>query len=136
MDCSCWSSGWSSCFSVACPCAGQEASSIERIGKATARTNMEQDYRATPVADCVAPVLSTAFLLEGQRRRVDAIAQSRRPRPIGEDVAQVPSAVCAGDFNAAHPEGVVLVLVNGLGIRGNHKAGPSASGVELRPGKK
>ena len=34
------------------------------------------------------------------------------------------------------PEGIVLVLVDGLRVGGNHEAGPAAAGIELRAGKK
>src|ERR1700690_3616283 len=45
--------------------------------------------------------------LEGERRGVDAVALSVRPRPVVEDVAQVPAAGAADDLGAAHEQAVV-----------------------------
>jgi len=46
-------------------------------------------------------------------------------------VAEVAAAARAGDLDAAHAKIAVLVLVDGLGLGGNHEAGPAAAGVEF-----
>src|SRR3569623_588220 len=50
-------------------------------------------------------------------------------------MAEVAPAFGAGDLDAVHAVGVVLVFVNGPGLRRDDEAGPSAAGVELGPGE-
>ena len=45
---------------------------------------------------------------KGQRRRVDAIAQTGGFRAVVENVAQMAAAMRANDFRAAHPQTVIL----------------------------
>ena len=74
-------------------------------------------------------------LFEGERGGVDAVAEAGGTRAVGEDVAQVAAAAGAGDFNPAHAEGVVFVLVDGFGVGGDHEAGPAAAGIEFGSGQ-
>ena len=55
---------------------------------------------------------------EGKRGGVDAVAQAGGRGAVGEDMAKVAAATRAGDFNTAHSEGVVFVLVDGCDSAG------------------
>jgi len=72
-----------------------------------------------------------AFAGEAERGGIDAVAQAGGARTIGEDVAKMAAAAGTGDFNAPHAVAPVLVLIDGFGAGGDHKAGPAATGVEL-----
>src|SRR4051794_36288313 len=71
------------------------------------------------------------LLVELERRRVDAVAQARRLRPVLEDVAQVGIAVAAHHFRAAHPEAVVRLLGDVLPGYRLVEAGPARARFEL-----
>src|ERR671924_73047 len=51
-----------------------------------------------------------SFLVELQRRRVDAVAQSRRARAVVEDVPEVGVAARAGDFDSPHAVAAILMF--------------------------
>jgi len=72
-----------------------------------------------------------AFSGEGERGRVDAVAQACGPGAVREDVAEMAAAAGAGDLDAAHTVTQVLVLIDGFGAGGDHEAGPAAARVEL-----
>jgi hypothetical protein len=65
------------------------------------------------------------------RYRVDAVAQPGRRRPVVEDVAEMASAVRAGDLRPLHEEGAVDVLRHRRVLGRGVEAGPPAVGVEL-----
>ncbi len=77
------------------------------------------------------PSLLLLILLQIQRRRVDAVAQSGRRRAVGEDVAEVGAAVVAGDFGAQHAEAAVDVLVDQFFVVRRVKTRPAAARIEL-----
>ena len=70
-------------------------------------------------------------LHEAHRRRVHAVAQSGRSRPVIEHVPQVRVAVPAGDGGALHAECLVRDLGDVLWRDGLVEAGPSRAGLEL-----
>ena len=74
---------------------------------------------------------SSPILFELQRRRVDAVSQSRGFWPVVEDVPQVAPATGAFDLDAAHEEIIVQLFFNAALIDGLPKGRPSAPGVEL-----
>lgn len=74
------------------------------------------------------------ILLKPHRHAINAIPQSRRLWPVGEDVALVAAAVCAVDFRAFGKQGVVFAggdelafyAVDGLG-----EGWPACAAVEF-----
>src|SRR4051794_34286612 len=70
---------------------------------------------------------------ELQRRRVHAVPQARRSRPIREDVAEVRAAVGAVRLDPAHPERAVLVGLDAVVLDDVEEARPAGAGFELRP---
>src|SRR5690242_17227404 len=72
------------------------------------------------------------LLLELQRRRVDAVADPRGVRPVGEEMAEVAAAVRAHHLGADHAEAHVRLLVDRLAARRRVERGPAAAGVVLR----
>ena len=48
----------------------------------------------------------------------------------------MPAAARARDFDAPHSQAPIFMLVDGFGLRGQHKAGPAAAGVEFCPAYK
>src|SRR3546814_447808 len=90
--------------------------------------------RCAPV--CVSPEGRSAFarlfrpaLGEVKRRAVDAIAQPRRPRPVGKDMAEVAFARRAAHFGADHAVAGVAMLADRGGARRRGIAGPARSAV-------
>lgn len=69
--------------------------------------------------------------LEVERQGVDAVAESRRPGSVREDVSEVTSAARAGDLGPNHPVSVVGVLFDDSGVGGALEARPSRSRFEL-----
>ena len=76
------------------------------------------------------------FSFKAQRSRVNAVAQPGRPRSVRKNMPQVPAAPRARNLNPPHSQAHVFMLRHGLRIRGQQKAWPSASRVELSPAKK
>src|SRR5258706_9384442 len=70
--------------------------------------------------------------LEAQRRRVHAVAQTGRTRPIWEHVAQMGAAVAAPRLGAGHAVALVDLLLDCVGTERLEEARPARSGVELR----
>ena len=85
-------------------------------------------------------VLAVAFLLqiflryEPQSRRVDAVAESRRPRPVGEDVAEVRIAALAPHLGARREQAPVFLLHDVARLEGLREARPPRAGIELVEG--
>ena len=71
---------------------------------------------------------------EIQRRRVDAVAQPGRPRPVGEQVAEVGVAARAQHLGAAHAVRFVDPLRHRRLVDRRMEAGPAGSRIELRRG--
>ena len=61
-------------------------------------------------------LLPVRLRLELQRDRVDAEAIPRRPRSVGEHMPQMAAASRTGDLRAMHPEGPVVVQLDGPGL--------------------
>src|SRR5436305_2527867 len=79
---------------------------------------------------------SPLLLLQFECCRVDAVPQPGRLRSVGEDVAEMPAAVRAGDLGARHPQGGVGVLVDRSASRRRREGRPTATRVVLRLGAK
>ena len=82
------------------------------------------------------PSSSSSRLAAGhklQRHPVHAVPQPRRPRPVGEDVSQVPLALDAVDLCPPHEKGVVDALLDRGAVRGERREerGPAGPAVEL-----
>jgi hypothetical protein len=71
------------------------------------------------------------FLVEIERRGIDAIAQSRWSGAVVEHVPQVRAAAAAGDFRTTHPVRIVSRLGDGLRSRRVIKTRPSAARMKL-----
>ena len=69
---------------------------------------------------------------EVERRRVHAVAQPRRLRPVVEDVAEVRVAAPAEHFRAGEEEAAVLVRLHARRRAGRREARPAGARVELR----
>src|SRR5689334_13206843 len=67
---------------------------------------------------------------EGQSRAVHAVAQARRLRSVGEDVAEMDAAAGAEDFGPAQDETVVRTFDHGM-RQGPEEARPAGAAVEL-----
>jgi len=76
------------------------------------------------------------FVLKGERGGVDAVAQASGTRAIRKDVAEMAPAAGAGDFDAAHAEGAVFMLDDGLGLGGMVKLGQPHPESNLAPLRK
>src|SRR6266581_2549973 len=72
------------------------------------------------------------LLLQLQRRGVDAVADTGRRGPVGEEVAEMAAAARAHDLGANHPVGRVRLLVDRIARGGRVERRPSAAGVVLR----
>ena len=129
---SCWRSGWSPGEFAA---SSQPAPpSCPRPGPAPVASDAAADPSPTPArggneeriwgrgrcgagptvrgGDLVRRPSSVLCGLELQGQRVDAVAQAGRGRAVGEHMAEVAAAPCAGDLGAAHAERLVLVLLD------------------------
>src|SRR4028118_2147689 len=104
------------------------------------RSRMERQRRSPPAAvpeGLVLKVLRTAvaallrFLVQLQRRRVDAVAQPGRAGAVVEHVAQVRAAAAAPDFGADGVVAGVDLRLPPLRGGGGVEAGPAAVCVEL-----
>src|SRR5487761_2270766 len=69
-----------------------------------------------------------------ERGRVDAVAQARGPGAVGEDVAQVRSALRALDLDAAHAMAHILDCLQVFFVHRRIETGPAAAGFELGSG--
>src|SRR6187455_768627 len=67
-----------------------------------------------------------------ERAGVDAEPLAGRPRPVVEDVTEVPAAGGADDLLAHHPVAPVEPYLDGLELGGLDEARPARAGVELR----
>src|SRR5690606_3170150 len=72
-----------------------------------------------------------SLLFEVERQGVDAVAEARRSRAIGEDVAEVRVARAATHLGAAHAVAVVAQLPDVRSRRRSLEARPAAAGVIL-----
>src|SRR5207245_9374570 len=70
---------------------------------------------------------------EVERRRVDAIPHARRARAVREEVAEVSTAVAAGDLGAPHSEGAILLGRDMPLFDDVVEARPTGPRLELRP---
>src|SRR2546427_5322007 len=75
---------------------------------------------------------SPLVLLQFECSRVDAVTQPRRPRAVGENVAEVSTAIRAHHLGPDHPEGRVGLFVDRLRACRGGEGRPSAAGVVLR----
>ena len=73
------------------------------------------------------PVLA----VQAQRRAVHAVAEAGGLGPVGEDVAEVGTALAARDFVADHAVGGVGRRVDDFVVGGGVEAGPAAVAVKL-----
>lgn len=69
---------------------------------------------------------------QAQGRRVDAVAQARRPRAVREDVTEVPAARGAQHLGPGHEQRAVLVGVNGIGGDRLGETRPAGARLEFR----
>src|SRR3954467_2925986 len=74
------------------------------------------------------------FLVELQRRAVDAVADARRARPVGEQMPEVAAARGAYHLCSRHPEGRIALLVDRVRVGRGVEGGPAAARVVLRLG--
>src|SRR6478609_9003914 len=74
------------------------------------------------------------FRLKLQRRRIDAVAQSGRAGPIGENVAEMAIALRAQHLGPDHAVAGVTLLVDMALHRRGGEARPAAAGVKLGVG--
>jgi len=68
---------------------------------------------------------------EFERCRVDAESQSRRRRPIVEDVAEMASAAAAHDFDAQHSLAAVVPRRNTPDVQRPPETGPAGARIKL-----
>src|SRR5690606_20743854 len=78
------------------------------------------------------PGIRASFPPKLEAHRVDAIPQAGRLRAVGEDVAEMPAAFCAGDLDAVHAVAEVVVLFDLRAVDRVPEARPATAGVELR----
>ena len=71
---------------------------------------------------------------EIQRDGIDAVAQPRGRRAVGEDVALVAVAAGTAHFGADHAVAVVLDELQVRLVVGRGEAGPAGAGLEFRAG--
>src|SRR3989344_4362092 len=81
-----------------------------------------------------APTLFLLFLLQLQRGRVDAIAQTGRLWPVGEDMPEMRAALAAMHLGEAHEKAAVILFTDILGFHRRVEAGPAGAGIELGVG--
>src|SRR3954467_9536330 len=74
------------------------------------------------------------FGFELQGRGIDAVTQARRPRAVGEDMAEMAAALGAQHLGTDHAVADVPLLVDMALDGGLGEAGPAAAGIELRVG--
>src|SRR3954469_8603068 len=74
------------------------------------------------------------FGFELQRRGIDAVAQARRPRAVGEDMTEMAAALGAQHLGADHAVTDVPLLIDMALGGGLGEARPAAAGIELRVG--
>src|SRR4029077_12260123 len=65
-----------------------------------------------------------------ERGAVHAIAQPGRPRPVGEDMAEVRLARRAADLGAAAEPRPVVMLAHRLAVNRRIEARPAGAGIE------
>src|SRR5690606_18657287 len=68
-------------------------------------------------------------LVEVYRRRIDAIAQPRRPRSIGKDVAEMALAPCAAHLGTNHAVAGIAMLGDHRRVGGGGEARPAAARI-------
>src|SRR3954451_5791979 len=74
------------------------------------------------------------FGFELQRRGIDAVTQARRPRAVGEDMAEMAAALGAQHLSTDHAVADVPLLVDIAPEAGVGEDRPAAAGIDLRAG--
>src|SRR5437588_4447970 len=72
------------------------------------------------------------FLIQFQRRRVHAIANTSRLRTVGENMAEMSATLCAQDFGPRHHEFFVGLRRDSILRERLVETRPTAAGFELR----
>src|SRR5688572_28834510 len=91
----------------------------------TSKSNFMGAYYGLSAVSCA------AFFIEVERRRVDAIAQSGRLRPVLEYVPQMRVTAAAHGFSPAHAVARVIFGGDVFGHSRSGKARPARAGIEL-----
>src|SRR6266581_2490745 len=77
----------------------------------------------------VARRLQTVRRNKPQRRRIDAVAKPRGPRPVRKDVAKVRIAVRGPHFGALHEQRAIGLLLDVARLERPREARPSGAGI-------
>ena len=71
------------------------------------------------------------LVIQRERGRIDAVAQTCWCRAIGKYVTQVRATAAAGDFGATHEVAAVFVLGNRRLFHRCNETGPATAGIKL-----